>query len=139
MNTSPASARSNGASHNDTSDGYERIARFHLGSFAYLVKRLDEMPNGEGTVLDNSGLMFLSNLWSGTKHDNKRAPRPCWEARSKPAARWITPTTGRQSVDLQPIPVAEGPDGSKARSLRRCGDTLGPLISIAANIPKKTS
>jgi len=63
-----------GASHNDTSDGYERIARFHLSQMAYLAKRLDEMPEGEGTVLDNSCVMFLSNMWSGTKHDNKKVP-----------------------------------------------------------------
>jgi hypothetical protein len=63
-----------GASHNDTSEGYERIARFHLSQLAYLAKRLDEMPEGEGTVLDNSCLMFMSNMWSGTKHDNKKVP-----------------------------------------------------------------
>ena len=63
-----------GASHNDTSDGYERIARFHLSQLAYLAKRLDEMPEGEGTVLDNSCLMFMSNMLSGTKHDNKKVP-----------------------------------------------------------------
>jgi hypothetical protein len=62
------------ASHNDTSEGYERISRFHLSSFAKLVKRLDEMPEGDGTVLDHSCLMFLSNLWSGTRHDNRRLP-----------------------------------------------------------------
>jgi hypothetical protein len=61
-----------GASHNDTSDGYERIARFHLSQLAYLAKRLDAMPEGEGTVLDNSCLMFISNMFSGTKHDNKK-------------------------------------------------------------------
>jgi hypothetical protein len=63
-----------GASHNDTSDGYERIAHFHLSQMAYLAKRLDEMPEGDGTVLDNSCVMFLSNMWSGTKHDNKKVP-----------------------------------------------------------------
>jgi len=63
-----------GASHDDTSEGYERIAQFHLGQLAYLAKRLDEMPEGEGTVLDNTCLMFMSNMWSGTKHDNSRVP-----------------------------------------------------------------
>ena len=63
-----------GASHHDTSEGYERIARFHLSQLAYLAKRLDEMPEGDGTVLDNSCLMFLSNMWSGTKHDNSKVP-----------------------------------------------------------------
>src|SRR5262249_61706424 len=35
------------ASHDDLSDGYERITRFHLGAFADLAKRLDSMPEGE--------------------------------------------------------------------------------------------
>src|ERR1019366_879893 len=63
-----------GASHNNLSDGYERISRFHLSQLAYLATKLDSMPEGNGTVLDNSCLMFLSNLWMGRKHDNTRLP-----------------------------------------------------------------
>ena len=63
-----------GASHNNNSDPYERIARFHLSQLAYLATKLDSMPEGDGTVLDNSCLMFLSNLWIGRKHDNTRLP-----------------------------------------------------------------
>ena len=62
------------ASHDNLSAGYERIARFHLSQFAYLAQKLDSMPEGEGTVLDNSCLMYLSNLWIGRKHDNTRLP-----------------------------------------------------------------
>src|SRR5216684_4277191 len=62
------------ASHDNLSDGYERIARFHLSQLAYLATKLDSMPEGRGTVLDNSCLMFLSNLWIGRKHDNTRLP-----------------------------------------------------------------
>jgi hypothetical protein len=62
------------ASHNNNSDGYERIARFHLSQFAYLASKLDSMPEGNGTVLDNTCLMFLSNMWIGRKHDNTRLP-----------------------------------------------------------------
>ena len=62
------------ASHNNNSDGYERIARFHVQQYAYLASRLDSMKEGDGTVLDNSCLMFLSNLWIGRKHDNFRLP-----------------------------------------------------------------
>jgi hypothetical protein len=62
------------ASHDDLSDGYERIARFHLSQFAHLAQRLDEMPEGEGTVLDNCCLLFLSNMWAGWKHDNMKLP-----------------------------------------------------------------
>lgn len=62
------------ASHNNNSDGYERIARFHVSQYAYLASKLDSMKEGNGTVLDNSCLMFLSNLWIGRKHDNFRLP-----------------------------------------------------------------
>ncbi len=62
------------ASHTNQSDGYERIARFHLSQFAYLAQKLDSMQEGNGTVLDNSCLMFLSNMWIGRKHDNTRLP-----------------------------------------------------------------
>jgi hypothetical protein len=62
------------ASHNDTSAGYERITRFHLSQLAYLAQKLEAMPEGNGTVLDNSCLMFISNMWSGTRHDNRKVP-----------------------------------------------------------------
>ena len=62
------------ASHDDLSDGYERITHLHLTQFANLAKRLDSMPEGDGTVLDNSCLLFLSNMWAGWKHDNMKLP-----------------------------------------------------------------
>ncbi len=63
-----------GESHYDTSENYERITRFHVSQLAYLAERLEAMPEGEGTVLDNTCLMFLSNMISGTRHDNQRVP-----------------------------------------------------------------
>ena len=63
-----------GASHYNNNDEYERITRWHVSQFAYLASKLDSMPEGNGTVLDNSCLMFLSNLWVGRTHDNSRLP-----------------------------------------------------------------
>jgi hypothetical protein len=62
------------ASHDDLSDGYERIVRLHVCQLAYLAGRLDAMPEGEGTVLDNCCLLWLSNMWAGWKHDNMKLP-----------------------------------------------------------------
>jgi hypothetical protein len=62
------------ASHNNNSDDYERIARFHVEQYAYLCSKLDSMKEGDGTVLDHSCLMFLSSLWIGRTHDNSRLP-----------------------------------------------------------------
>src|SRR5262249_49105636 len=63
-----------GASHSNNNDEYERITRWHVSQFAYLASKLDSMPEGDGTVLDNSCLVFLSNLWIGRTHNNSRLP-----------------------------------------------------------------
>jgi hypothetical protein len=62
------------ASHDDRSDAYERVSRYYVGQLAYLAGRLAKMPEGETTVLDNSCLMFVSNMWSGSRHDSTKLP-----------------------------------------------------------------
>ena len=32
------------------------------------------MPEGDGTVLDNSCLVFVNNMWSGSRHDSTKVP-----------------------------------------------------------------
>jgi hypothetical protein len=62
------------ASHNDQSDAYERISRYYVSNLAYLAGKLDSMSEGGGTVLDNTCLLYLSNMWSGERHDNTKLP-----------------------------------------------------------------
>jgi hypothetical protein len=62
------------ASHSDRSDAYERVARYYVSQLAYLATRLDSMREGEGTVLDNSALLFVSNMFSGSQHDSRKLP-----------------------------------------------------------------
>ena len=61
------------ASHDDRSDDFERVTSYYVSQMAYLTKRLAEMPEGNGTVLDNSFLMFVNNMWSGSRHDSSKA------------------------------------------------------------------
>jgi hypothetical protein len=61
-------------SHEDSSDAYERVTRYYVSQLAYLAGRLAAMPEGESTVLDNSCLMFVSNMWSGSRHDSSKLP-----------------------------------------------------------------
>jgi len=61
-------------SHMDQSDAYERVTRYYVSQLAYLAGRLAEMKEADTTVLDNSCLMFVSNLWSGTRHDSSKVP-----------------------------------------------------------------
>jgi hypothetical protein len=62
------------ASHDDRSEDWQRISQYYCGQFAYLAGRLDAMPEGDRTVLDNSCLMFVNNMWSGSKHDSTKVP-----------------------------------------------------------------
>jgi hypothetical protein len=62
------------ASHNDLGDDYEKITTFYVGQLAYLAAKLDAMKEGESSVLDNSCLMFVSNMWAGSKHDSSKLP-----------------------------------------------------------------
>ena len=62
------------ASHNDQSAAYQRVTHYYCSQLAYLASRLEAMPEGNGTVLDNSCLLFTSSMWSGTRHDAGKLP-----------------------------------------------------------------
>jgi len=62
------------ASHEDTGDAFMRINQFYVSQYKYLIDKLAAMPEGDGTVLDNSCLVFMSNMWSGSQHDNSKLP-----------------------------------------------------------------
>lgn len=62
------------ASHSDTSEGYQRITEFYVSQLAYLAGKLDSIPEGSGTLLDNTCILWLSNMFSGSRHDNSHLP-----------------------------------------------------------------
>ena len=62
------------ASHADQTDDFERVTRYYCSQLAYLASRLDAMPEGDGTVLDHSYLLFINNMWSGSRHDSTKLP-----------------------------------------------------------------
>lgn len=53
---------------------YHLINRWHVAQFAYLMKRLRDMKEGDSTVLDNSMILFASALNDGNKHDPHKLP-----------------------------------------------------------------
>lgn len=62
------------ASHHERTDDWERVSEYYCSQLAYLAGRLNAMPEGDGTVLDNSCLIFVNNMWSGSKHDSTKVP-----------------------------------------------------------------
>lgn len=59
-------------SHSNTGPEYQKIVGFHVEQYAYLVSKLAAMQEGDGTVLDNSCLMFVSEHWDA--HNSNQLP-----------------------------------------------------------------
>jgi hypothetical protein len=53
---------------------YQRINRWHVEQFAYLLGKLKAIREGEGTLLDNAMVMFGSSLSDGNRHDPNNLP-----------------------------------------------------------------
>jgi hypothetical protein len=53
---------------------YQIINRWHIEQYAYLLRRLREMKEGESTVLDNSMVLFASALSDGNSHNPHNLP-----------------------------------------------------------------
>jgi hypothetical protein len=53
---------------------YQIINQWHIDQFAYLLRRLDSMKEGDRTVLDNSMVLFASALSDGDRHDPHKLP-----------------------------------------------------------------
>lgn len=59
-------------SHGWQNKEYAAITKFWVDQYAYLVQRLDQMQEGEGTVLDNSCIMLANEQW--TAHSAPKVP-----------------------------------------------------------------
>jgi hypothetical protein len=59
-------------SHANTGKEYQSIVKCHIEQYAYLLDRLSKMREGEGSVLDNSCIMFVSEHWDA--HNGTKVP-----------------------------------------------------------------
>lgn len=50
------------------------IRRWYMEQFAYLLGKLDEVAEGEGTMLDNTVVMLCSEITKGNSHSHMDAP-----------------------------------------------------------------
>ena len=53
---------------------YYKINRYHVKLYADLIKKLNSMPEGEGTVLDNTLLFMGSSMRDGNAHSHINLP-----------------------------------------------------------------
>jgi hypothetical protein len=52
---------------------YKIINRWHLEQYAYFLNRLQSIPEGEGTLLDNCMVLFGSGMRDGDAHSRRQA------------------------------------------------------------------
>jgi hypothetical protein len=55
-------------------DQYARIAAWHVEQYAYFLDRLKSIKEGDKTLLDNSMVLFTSDLRDGNRHSPKNLP-----------------------------------------------------------------
>jgi len=55
-------------------DQYERINRWHVEQYAYMLDRMKQVKEGDGTLLDHSMVAFGSPIRDGNQHDPKNVP-----------------------------------------------------------------
>lgn len=63
--------------HNNQEDKLNKVARiteFNIAQFAYMVKRMHSLKEGDGTLLDNCIMMWGSGLEDGNKHTRENLP-----------------------------------------------------------------
>ena len=55
-------------------DQIRKIDRFHVEQFAYFLQKLSQMKEGEGSVLDNSMILFGCGIGDGNRHNHHDLP-----------------------------------------------------------------
>lgn len=53
---------------------YARITTWHVAQYAYLLEKLNSIREGDGTLLDNSLITFISGLRDGNRHSPRNVP-----------------------------------------------------------------
>ena len=52
----------------------EGITRYHVTLYSKMLQKMDEIKEGDSTLLDNSLILFGSGLWEGNRHSWKQKP-----------------------------------------------------------------
>ena len=63
--------------HGENPDRVRELAKinaYHVGMLPHLLKQLAETPDGDGTMLDNSVVMYGSPMGNPNQHNHKRVP-----------------------------------------------------------------
>jgi hypothetical protein len=63
--------------HSHIEENKQRFAvlnRYHVGLLTYLLEKLDSLPDGDGSLLDNSVVLYGSGMSDGNEHNHNPLP-----------------------------------------------------------------
>jgi hypothetical protein len=63
--------------HSHIEENKQRFAvlnRYHIGLLTYLLEKLDSLPDGDGSLLDNSFVLYGSGMSDGNEHNHNPLP-----------------------------------------------------------------
>ncbi|HTM05531.1 MAG TPA: DUF1552 domain-containing protein [Vicinamibacterales bacterium] len=58
----------------ENKDRFTVLNRYHVGLFTYFLDKLQKTPDGDGTLLDHSLVLYGSGLGDGNQHDHADLP-----------------------------------------------------------------
>jgi len=58
----------------ENKDRFAILNRYHVGLLAYLLERLDALPDGDGSLLDHSMVLYGSGMSDGNEHNHSPLP-----------------------------------------------------------------
>jgi len=58
----------------ENKDRFALLNRYHVSLFAYFLERLKKTPDGDGTLLDHSMVLYGSGMSDGNQHNHTDLP-----------------------------------------------------------------
>ena len=99
-----------------------KINTFHMEQFAYVLGTLKSIKEGDGTLLDNSMIVYGSGIGDGNRHNHDDLPDPARRQGGRHDQDRPPREVSRADPDEQPLPLDARPDrcpGGQARRQRR--------------------
>jgi hypothetical protein len=110
-----------GASHHGEDpakrEDFAKINRYHAKLLAYFLKKMKETPEGDGTMLDNSLVMWTSNMGNANQHSHNNV-----------GSLMVGGASGRHNPGKLRNLVEEGPTSNLLLSLLHMYDIEAPSI-----------
>lgn len=110
------------------------LLRWHIEVYAYLLAKMKATPEGAGTLLDNSAVLFLPEAGHGTQLNDASSPFA-----THSVERMMMLIAGRAG-GLRPGQHVDGQNAHPARGLisamQACGYTGDRLGEVTGNIPQ---